>query len=110
MGGILTGAAFVMAQEFARDFYASRAWANCRAAYKKKAGGLCERCLAKGLIVPGVIVHHKEHLTAENINDPNIALGFDNLELLCRDCHAAEHEQNRKRYVFDDSGNIYMCV
>lgn len=69
---------------------------------------MCERCLAKGLIVPGVIVHHKEHLTAANISDPNIALGFDNLELLCRDCHAAEHEQNRKRYVFDDCGNIYM--
>lgn len=27
------------------------------------------------------LVHHKTHLTPENINDPEIALGEDNLEL-----------------------------
>lgn len=108
MGGILTGAAFVMAQSWAQDFYASRAWANCRAAYKKKAGGLCERCLKKGLIVPGVIVHHRQHLTAENISNPEISLSFDNLELLCRDCHAEEHEHNQKRFFFTEDGTMII--
>lgn len=32
---------------------------------------------------PGAIVHHKEHLTPQNINDPDITLSEDNLELLC---------------------------
>lgn len=33
-------------------FYSTWAWRNCRALYIKSVGGLCERCLAKGLINP----------------------------------------------------------
>lgn len=55
--------------------------------------GLCERCLAKGLYTPGKVVHHKIHLTPENISDPRVALGWENLQLLCQDCHAAVHRR-----------------
>lgn len=95
-----------MAREFAKEFYNSRAWKDCRRAYAAKVGGLCERCLAKGIYKPGVVVHHKTHLTPENITDPWVALSFDNLELLCMDCHAAEHSNKKYRYTVDALGKI----
>lgn len=93
----------------ANRFYSSKAWKNCRAEYSRKVGGLCERCYANGEIVPGEIVHHKEHLNDSNLNDPAVALNMDNLELLCRKCHAAEHPElyaNRRRYHVDEYGNV----
>lgn len=72
----------------------------------KSVGGLCERCLAKGLIVPAEIVHHKIYLTPLNINDPSITTNFDNLEALCRKCHGEEHG-NVKRYDIGADGKIF---
>lgn len=74
----------------------------------RSVGGLCERCLKKGLIVPGEIVHHKIHITPDNVNDPAVTLNPDNLELLCRDCHAEEHTDRRKRYKLDDLGRVII--
>ena len=88
-----------MAKPFARKFYSSKAWQDCRNEYAKKAHHLCECCLAKGIYKPGVIVHHIEELTPLNIDNPEIALSFDNLELLCRDCHAARHELSGGRWA-----------
>ena len=94
-------------QKWAESFYKSMAWKECRKAYMKSVGGLCERCLNKGLYVPGEIVHHKIHLTPENISDPDVSCSFDNLELLCRNCHGEEHGRIEKRYRFDEDGR---CV
>lgn len=69
------------------------------------------------------MVHHKIHLTRDNISDPQISLNPDNLESLCDDCHKLEHDSERKDgnvsdeqkmmrqliqpdYRFDDNGNI----
>jgi 5-methylcytosine-specific restriction endonuclease McrA len=95
-----------MAREFAKKFYGSRAWKSCRKAYKKSVGGLCERCLAKGLIVPATIVHHKIYIDEKNINNPAVSLNWDNLEALCEQCHADEHEKNAKRYKVDEFGRV----
>ncbi len=46
-------------------------------------------------INPGIIVHHKKELTPENINDPAVALSFDNLELLCDEHHNRQHKGRR---------------
>jgi len=88
-----------------KQFYSSKTWQDCRNAYYKSKGGLCELCLAKGLYNPGVIVHHKTHLTPQNYNDPSIALDFNNLQLLCRDCHARQHKAE-KRYKVDELGRV----
>lgn len=93
-------------RDFAKSFYKSTAWQQCRASFAKSKGGLCERCLAKGLYSPGEIVHHKIHLTPENINDPRVSLSWDNLELLCRDCHADEHSAHSRRYIVDEGGRV----
>lgn len=97
-----------MAKEFAKAFYSSKRWQDCRNEYAKQAKHLCERCLLKGIIKPGEIVHHITELTPDNINDPNIALSFSNLELVCRECHAELHEQKNfgKRFVIGPNGEV----
>lgn len=93
-------------KEYAESFYKSKEWKKCRAAYAKSVGNLCEICYAKGLIVPGVIVHHKIHITPENITNPSIALDWNNLQLVCRDCHAEIHARSSKRYKLDEFGRV----
>ena len=95
-------------QPWAATFYKSKVWQKCRKSYAASKGGLCERCLARGLYVPGEIVHHRVHLTPENVLDPGVTLSFDNLELVCRECHAEEHESRRRRYRVDDFGRIVV--
>ena len=80
-----------MAKPFARKFYSSKAWQDCRNEYAKRRHHLCEDCLRRGIYKPGVIVHHKIELDPITIEKPEVALSFDNLELLCRDCHARIH-------------------
>ena len=91
---------------FAHDFYKSWAWIKCSRGYRKSRHGLCERCLARGLYVTGDEVHHKIRLTPENIKDPDIALNWNNLELLCKDCHDDEHRGVRWRT--DEYGHVII--
>ena len=93
-------------KQFAETFYKSKAWQTCRDGYAKKRGYLCESCLCNGAYKAGEIVHHKVQLTPENITDPAIALNWDNLELLCRECHAAKHGNGRRRYHIAADGEI----
>lgn len=91
-------------QDWAKRFYLSKPWRKVRADVFKRDFGLCVRCGESG-----VIVHHKIHLTARNINDPNIALNPDNLETLCRECHAVEHEGKLavdRGLMFDANGDL----
>ncbi|RKO62388.1 HNH endonuclease signature motif containing protein [Caldibacillus debilis] len=94
-----------MAKDFAKAFYNSEAWRQCRDAYFVFRHGLCERCGR-----PGKIVHHKIYLTPENINDPDVSLNWDYLELLCQDCHNREHSEKksptRNDVMFDEFGNL----
>ena len=93
-----------MARAIDRRFYEAPEWRRCKEAYLKKANHLCERCLAKGLYEPARYVHHKIHLTEENLGDPEIMYGFDNLEALCAACHNDEHGRTKKtrRWEFID--------
>ena len=94
--------------EETKGFYKTSAWLKCRAAYIKSVGGLCERCLARGEIKPGYIVHHKVHLTPWNITDTSITLNWDNLEYLCLDCHNKEHfkEKAKPRFKILADGSV----
>lgn len=92
-------------KDYAAAFYSSKAWKETRRAYRKSVGGLCEICLKKGIYKPGEIVHHKIHLTPENVNDPAVALNWNNLQLVCRDCHAELHGETR-RYKVDELGRV----
>lgn len=97
----------LMSQGLQAQFYKTKAWQNCRNAYIKQVGGLCEKCLKKGLIVPAEIVHHKIHLDAEKVKDPSIALNPALLIALCRQCHGEEHPKGRaKRYTIGADGRV----
>lgn len=112
-----------MAKDFAKKFYSSKAWQTCRNEYAAKRHHLCEDCLRRGIYRPGTIVHHKIELDPVNIEHPEITLDFNNLELLCRDCHRKVHgleggpwavvnERKRKaraasqRYVVSENGTV----
>ena len=95
-------------QEYAKAFYSSTAWKRTREAYSKSVGGLCESCLQKGQYKAGEIVHHKIHLTPDNINDPSISLNWENLILLCRSCHGEQHDKIIRRYKFDELGRVIL--
>lgn len=85
-------------------FYNSRAWKKTQAAFMASKHGICERCGD-----PARIVHHKEYITPENINDPAVTLSWDNLEALCQDCHNKEHfvaDATAPGLMFDSSGNL----
>ena len=94
-----------MAQEYARAFYNSAEWDRVRKTYARSRGGLCELCLAKGIVRAGTVVHHRQPITPDNICDPAITLGFDNLELVCAECHALEHRRGR-RYSIGADGSV----
>lgn len=93
-------------KQFAEKFYASQAWKDCRKAYKKSVGGLCERCLERGLYKPAEIIHHKIFLNQFNVDNPEITLNWNNLVALCRDCHADVHSNKSNRYMIDETGNV----
>ena len=97
-----------MAQCFSRGFYNSKTWQKTRNAYYKYRNGLCEECLAKGLYVQGEIVHHKIEIDPVTIHNPEVSLNPENLELLCRDCHAEMHKsyQKGRRFVIGMNGEV----
>lgn len=92
-------------ESFAASFYTSAEWRRVRSAYAASRSNLCERCLSRGLIVPGDEVHHKQHLTPESLADPDVAFNWDNLELLCKSCHLAEHHP-QIRWRCDENGHV----
>ena len=93
-------------------FYKTRLWRKTSKDYAKRVGGLCERCMNQGKYTAGEIVHHKVHVTAETIDDPSITLNPDNLELVCRQCHAKEHPEmyghDERRYRVEDGKIILL--
>lgn len=95
-----------MSQDWARKFYNSKAWIRCRNSYRQSKHYICERCGK-----PGDEVHHKEYLTPDNINDPEITLSWDYLELLCSSCHSIEHNRSKEPVtrgdvMFDEDGDL----
>lgn len=100
-----------MAKDWAKPFYNSLRWIKARDSYIAKRmmidGGLCEECHR----YPGYIVHHKIHLTEDNIHDQEISLNFNNFEYVCKECHdefeghgAGGHGKAKALCNFDASG------
>jgi 5-methylcytosine-specific restriction endonuclease McrA len=94
-------------KEYAKTFYKSKAWQRTRTAYAQSIGGLCEECLSNGIYRAGKIVHHIKEISPDTIDNPEVTLSWDNLRLLCVDCHAKVHG-DFKRYRVDDQGKVIM--
>jgi len=95
-------------KEYAEAFYKSTEWKNCRKEYVKSVGGLCENCLKKGVYKPAIIVHHIEHITPQNIDNPEITLNYANLLAVCRDCHGELHAKKKRYYTDPDTGEVII--
>lgn len=105
-----------MAKDFSYSFYHSRQWKDTRkgfVAYRVSLdGGLCEICKDK----LGKIAHHKVHLTPKNIRNSDVALGFNNLQFVCHECHMdihgvhdTKHDKSKtytRRFIINADGTI----
>lgn len=104
-------------RQFARGFYNTVVWQNARIQIMERDHYLCQDCLKKGLVVSAEEVHHIIPLSPENIKDPKIALGEDNLVSLCRNCHRDRHREmfeqskrlgtrRKRRFTVDEWGRV----
>lgn len=92
-------------KDYAERFYKSKKWQKTRAYVWSRDKGLCQRCKKNGIIRAGDTVHHIIAISPETISDESIALNPENLETLCRDCHAAVHRRE-KRWTVDELGRV----
>ena len=81
-----------MARDFSKAFYNSALWKEVREAVLKRDHYLCQ---TPGCYQTAEEVHHKQHLTPGNIDDPNVTVNMDNLISLCGDCHKAMHHTDK---------------
>lgn len=72
-----------------KDFYNSPEWKKLRNQKWKDVNGLCEMCLAEGVVREGREVHHKVPIE----EDWSKRFDYDNLILLCPDHHNQMHER-----------------
>lgn len=99
-----------MAKEWAKWFYKSKAWLQCRTAFIAYRisidGGMCEHCQTE----LGYICDHIDELTPDNINNPDITLNHDNLQYLCTLCHNKKtfstSEVLAEGLEFDEHGDL----
>lgn len=101
---------FYMAKEWAKAFYNSKRWQQCKNSYISQRimadGGICEVCGSS----QGYIVHHKTMLTESNINNPDIALCHSSLQYVCKDCHdkfeghGIGSQKKKALFAFDADG------
>ena len=96
-----------MAKDFAKAFYNSAAWIKTSKAYAASRFYVCEGC---GRPAKHYVVHHKKHLTPSNIGDPYTTLNWDNLQLLCQECHNQLHKSKPDRKIFFDSSGQVVGV
>ena len=83
--------------------YNSKAWKELKAFTKRRAGGLCERCIEEGqaagipegYITPGVDCHHIIPWETGRTMEEVKRLFFDrnNIRLLCIPCHIKTHQE-----------------
>ena len=93
-----------MARDWAKRFYDSKAWKDCRESFirirESEDGGLCQICRRS----PGLIVHHRTWLTPLNVSDPDVSLNHANMLYVCQQCHNGITSENEKILYFDDDG------
>lgn len=79
-------------------FYQSSTWQKFREAYLAERiardGELIDDITKRPILKKGeATLHHIEHLTDENVNDPNISLNPKNIELVSTETHQRLHNK-----------------
>ena len=73
----------------------SRAWRGLRLR-KLQVSPVCERCDAAGYVKAASEVHHKIPVSV----DPSREMDFNNLQSLCKQCHAEIHRGDNDAHNF----------
>lgn len=95
-----------MSEAWAKAFYNTTKWKRVRKLCLIRDNYLCKCGEAANE------VHHKIHLTPQNVSDSLISLNLDNLISLCTSCHNSMHERFSEctgcidGLVFDEDGNL----
>lgn len=76
-------------EEWAKKFYNSKEWKECREYVLVRDHYLCQLCLSNSRVTAANTVHHKIPL----LEAPERALDPDNLESICPECHNKEHPE-----------------
>lgn len=87
-------------------FYNSGEWRAFRKTMIAKRGNICAHCNIAILDARAIIAHHKQELTPDNIHNPAIAFGEDNIDLICFDCHNKSHK--RFGYAQYEDRHVYL--
>lgn len=89
------------------NFYTSKEWAKFRRVVigeRLTAEGetVCEYCHRPIVRAYDIILHHKQELTEENVNDVMISLNPDNIMLVHHRCHNVIHNKlgHRERGIY----------
>lgn len=80
-------------RELRQKAYNTTAWRKLRI-YHLKMEPLCQRCLSNGIVKPADHVHHKVSPFRNGEIDWGLLLDQDNLESICAQCHAFEHNRD----------------
>jgi 5-methylcytosine-specific restriction protein A len=77
------------------SFYSCSAWIKLRN-YKRLLNPICESCESLGLIIP---YHTIDHI--KPISEGGEALSLDNLQTLCKQCHAIKtvKETSKRKHM-----------
>lgn len=85
-------------------FLCSKPWRDLSFRLKVERGGKCARCGFTAATKEEwelLIGHHTVELTEENVDDPRISLNPDLIDVICLDCHNAEHRRfGHRKQVF----------
>lgn len=91
-----------MKPEQVAAFYKTNAWQKCRAAVLARDLGICQECLASGVLTLADTVHHIIHLR----DDPTKAFDMTNLVSVCASCHNKLHPEKSKKNRNKKNKNI----
>ena len=101
---------YIKRREELGKFYKSKLWQKVRENALRRDNYLCVNCGR-----PAEVVHHIEHLSLANVDDPNVSLNLNNLKSLCSECHFEEHRgehcngrriEEENPYRFDENGML----
>lgn len=94
-----------MAKEWAKAFYSSKAWQDCRRQALRRDLYTCAYCSDRAREV-----HHVIPIDKKNITDASVTLNPDNLISLCHSCHDKITKgftgDLADGYAFSDDGQV----
>ena len=106
---------YIKRREELGKFYKSKKWQKARKNALMRDKYLCVLCAEEGRITNADVVHHKIHLSLENVDNPEISLNENNLISLCSEHHSQVHKgehamgritEENYNYTFDANGML----